>query len=199
MVNRETIKAQRAEREAKKEAIIAKKEKSLRMGTRTFDRETFMQNVETKELEEMVVSKSTLKARTVQSSRNSSCGIRWVYSIKSGKRLEIAQDLHVKLGQPETLQCGFTSTHFLISEKLDEEGTDYPVRGSSKSPVIYSAGIVEDAIINFNLEFSDGRVCMTFNEVEFFVSEKTSKIVAKIKMVDNEMVVDNEGGDLNEA
>ena len=112
--------------------------------------------------------------------------------------MNVGKDVYTKLDKPKTLQCGNEGEYLYLSETLKEGAVDYPVRFSQNKPVIYSAKLVEDAIINFDLEY-DGCVCKTFYEVEYFISKETNKMVAKIRISEYDHKVDAEGGDLNEA
>ena len=194
MINRESIMAQRA----KQEQLRKEKEKTVKVKKEIFDAEVFKQTVETRELEldDINFTDEVLKKRKIITPGKTGA-VSLIYS-RNGKKLNIAKDVYMRLEKPKTLQCGNEGEYLYLSETLKEGEIDYPVRFSQNSPVIYSAKLVEDAIINFNLEY-DGCVCKTFYDVEYFISKETDKMVAKIRISEDNQKVDADGGDLNEA
>lgn len=192
MINRESIMAQRA----KQEEIRKEKEKTVKVSKEAFDFDAFKQNIETRELDNINFTDEVLKKRRITPTGKPG-GISLIYS-NNGKKMNVGKDVYTKLDKPKTLQCGNEGEYLYLSETLKEGAVDYPVRFSQNKPVIYSAKLVEDAIINFDLEY-DGCVCKTFYEVEYFISKETNKMVAKIRMSEYDHKVDAEGGDLNEA
>lgn len=192
MINRESIMAQRA----KQEQLRKEKEKIVKVKKEAFDVEAFKQKIETRELDDINFTDEVLKKKRITPSGKPGA-IRLIYS-NNGKKMNVGKDVYSKLEEPKTLQCGSEGEYLYLGETLKEGAVDYPVRFSQNSPVIYSAKLVEDAIINFDLEY-DGCVCKTFYDVEYFISKETNKMVAKIRISEYEQKVDAEGGNLNEA
>lgn len=192
MINRESIMAKRA----KQEQLKQEKEKTVKVKNEKFNSEAFKLTVETKELNDINFTEEKLKKRRIRSSGKPGA-IRLIYS-NNGKNINIGKDVYIRLEEPKTLQCGIDRKNLFLSETLKEGAIDYPVRFSQNNPVIYSAKLVEDAIINFDLEY-DGCVCKTFYDVEYFISKETDKMVAKIRISEDDQKVDAEGVDLNEA
>ena len=195
MVNREMILARNAKLEQDKKQKEASA--NVKKNVQNFDLESVLQNAETKQDEEMNVSKEHLKG-SKSKTKNNGGSVRFIYKLKSSQRIEIANSVYRVLGEPDTLQCGFTSTSFLVSEELSDDGTNYPAKTSNGFTIIYSKALVEKAIVEFNLEYPDGSTSLTFGNVEFYKSESTQKMVAKIHIVTEEKLLEKDG-DANEA
>lgn len=184
-----------ADREAKilKEASKAK---SIKENLKTFSVEDFKENLEVKTLKDVKFS-NVDKKRAVKASEKPGV-LSLIYSTRNGKRYQFSNALYKKIGEPSTIQIGFTDTSILVSEKLSDVADDLEVRFSQNRPVIYSASLVEDAIIKFELVYEDGCVSKTFNEVEYYKDGSTDTIVAEIKII-TETGTDEKEDENNEA
>lgn len=174
-----------AEREARRLKVEAKTNNvKVKEGQSTINPENFKEGLGVKTHNNVTFSNIEKKRAVNPSGKPGVLSI--IYSTRNGKRYQFSNAFYKKIGEPPTVQIGFTDTSILVSEKLDETAMDIEVKFSQNRPVIYSASLVEDAIIKFDLAYEDGCVSKTFSEAEYYKDSKTDAIVAEIKITIDE-------------
>lgn len=128
--------------------------------------------VNTIDITGVIASRSEYRSRS-----NSSAGaISVIYSNRNGKRGELSQSVTNHLEDPSHVQVGFLHDKLMIAKELPGGGTHYCLKKSGAKRVIYSAGLVEEIIHFFSLDFSE-RVCITLGNASFEYDQDMNPIV----------------------
>lgn len=89
-----------------------------------------------------------------------------VRSEKNGKRAAFAEEVMDELGTPETVQIALSANEIAIGEKLPD-GNTFNIRKSGSKGVVYSAPLIDELTEHFNLDYTGGRVSITFYKVRY--------------------------------
>lgn len=119
-------------------------------------------------LNEGTVSFETLIASV--SKVTSRSGVQGVLTIvktaSNGNRLAVASEMHQTLGEPQSIQVGFTDGKAVLAEYLGEGYTDYFLRKQGAKSVIYNKELVEQFVKHFQLDFNK-RTSITLHSVTY--------------------------------
>ncbi|WP_163151598.1 hypothetical protein [Anoxybacillus sp. MB8] len=141
---------------------------------------TEQQSHEMSDEEEFDLSSFILFKSKKTTTRTSESGVfSIVYSKKNGKRVAISEHVIQELGNPETVQVGFSPESIAISEYLGEDSVSHKLKTAGGKKVIYSSELVQCLIDYYNLNF-DPRTSITFSNVSY--KTKNGKKVALISM-----------------
>lgn len=88
-----------------------------------------------------------------------------INSKNNGKRVCIASEPMDILGNPEKIQVVLKPQGIVVGRRLPNTTKYFKVSKSGAKGVIYSYGLVEEITSKCNLEFSNGRVSLTFDKV----------------------------------
>lgn len=86
----------------------------------------------------------------------------------NGRRFELSRTLMEQLNNPVSIQVSFLEDALVIGEVLPNCTQSYAVR---KGNNVYAANLVKEVTEVFGLDFSQGRVCRTFHDVQYFETE----------------------------
>lgn len=89
-----------------------------------------------------------------------------VKTASNGNRLIVASEIHQALGEPKSIQVGFTDGKAVLAECLGEEYTDYSLRKQGAKSVIYNKELVEQFVEHFQLDFNE-RTSITLRSVTY--------------------------------
>lgn len=104
-----------------------------------------------------------------------------VNSPKNGRRFLISKDVYIEMGKPSSVNIAFTNDSIVIGTKIPVNRGSYPVGKLGNKAVIYATPLIKEATELFNIDFSDGRVCRTFYDVDYALIDYC--IVAMFKMI----------------
>ncbi|MDR7871335.1 MAG: hypothetical protein RIN55_10765 [Tissierellaceae bacterium] len=126
---------------------------------------------------------SKLRASKSKSESKSYYGegkITIINSENNGKRITIAREPIEELGNPNSLQIGFLEDSLVIGPKLPENEISYNLRKSGAKSVIYSSDLVKEITEEYNLDYSNGRVSITFGDVEYTKIGQDMVMIVKV-------------------
>jgi hypothetical protein len=98
-----------------------------------------------------------------------------INSKANGKRFTLSKELMELLGNPESVEIGFTDIGIVLSKKLPENGAEFRIRKCGNKGVIYSSSLVQEITEQFDLDFSD-KVSITFVDAEELEVEGDYKV-----------------------
>lgn len=126
-----------------------------------------------------------LKGAKASSSKSRSrivgeAGVISIVKAKTGNRNILSNELREKLNNPEKVQVAFAEDSIIIAEKLPNNDSSFNIKRSGVKGIIYSTQLVNEITELFELDFSC-RTSITFNEVEYFISEEYPVAIVKVK------------------
>lgn len=125
------------------------------------------------EVNNMKNSLNLIKPKSKDTSRvdiTSGGAMTIVNSKDNGKRITISKGSMEYIGNPESVEIGFTEDGIVIGDKLPENGERFTLRKVGSKAVIYSAQLVKEITELFELDFSN-RVSITFTDAEHIEME----------------------------
>lgn len=90
-----------------------------------------------------------------------------VNSPKNGKCFYFAPDPIKEIGDPATLQIALLPKGIVVAEQIPGASEKFPVKKNGAKKVVYCGKLVEEVAKKFNIDYSGGRVCRTFQTVIF--------------------------------
>ena len=102
---------------------------------------------------------------------NGSSSLNIVNSESNGKRVKLSNTLHEALGAPTAIQVARDDSNLIIGTKIPFATESFKFSPGKGTTIIYSANLVQWLTSVFRLDFTDGRVSRSFNDVTFETQE----------------------------
>lgn len=93
-----------------------------------------------------------------------------INSKDNGKRITFSKCSMEYIGNPESIEVGFTEDGIVFGDRLPENGERFKIRRTNNKAVIYSAQLVKEITELFELDYSN-KVSITFTDAEYIELE----------------------------